>query len=284
MPIHNPDPAAAPTGLYVARRDGPEDFLPTSGAPVVLDSSGTGYTFGAWESYGAPDADFYVSTFHVVTTGVWGALEHCIVELAYGVDKAPIDVTRGTAIVVLPGASTSFYIPHSIVSRAVRVPAGEIIYGRLANSADAVRQVETFLTGWPAPFPAWEELDENTVPGPGRFYPSNVTDEGVALATGASWAYGDDVTAVASAPNDLLIAQVVSPYGIAQFLTLAAAVQVGYGASGEETWCATLPFGRVSYPPWLYPPILIREGERIAVRAAANAAIAVSLFLKVYDL
>ena len=60
-------------------------------------------------------------------------------------------------------------------------------------------------------------------------------------------------------------------------------VGVGYGPAGAETWVSTHMLGRVVASVPIFPPIWIKAGERVAIRAQGKQTAAKRVMLKVYD-
>lgn len=277
-----PAAGAAASGLYVARRTGAEIFLPAP-PPATVTGGAAGWTFGAWVSLGTPSNDLILSGISVTTAGLVGNMSG-VIELAYGGSYTALDATRNVVPFFNPGPTTLFFSSLSTVSRPVTVPAGETLYARAAQSAAGAVAFGVFVVGWDSALPTWEELAANVAAGPGRYYPSNVNPGGLAVMSGAGWAYGASSTVVDPAPNDMLAYQILTAGSIGDLLDTATLFQLGFGASGAETWCATVPHAHEYLTQLIHPPVLVRSGERLAVRSADAAAQPTGVLVKVYDL
>jgi len=278
--------AAAAAGGFLVRRAAAcaEVFLPAA-PPVVAVSGGAPiWTPGAWVSLGSRAEVLVPSYYHVVNFFSAGGLVDSSVEFSRGDGHTPLDCFREISPVFNPGVDTTWSLPLSGMSRPVAVPANEVVYARLTVSSATVYQVEVMLVGWAGGLPTFDTIPLAVCAGPGRWYPANATSASVVTTSGAGWGYGTPVTVVDPAPNDMLVVG-IEVIASAFYLTDPAAFyQLGYGAAGSETWCATLTHGRTWTTRWVWPPVLVRAGERLAVRTADAAATGRNCRVKVYDL
>jgi len=277
-------PAAGAGGAttHWARRDGAEIFLPTTGGPIAV-TSGAINTFGAWTAIATPANDFYLSHLLVFLSVIPAALARLVVEFGYGAGPTALDVTRLDTNVVDPTADAAGYIELHLRSRPTLVAASQQIQAR-AYSSRAADAFACMVAGWDTSYPTWTALPANTVAGPGRYYPSNTSTTGILANAGAWGTWGTAVTVVDPAPNDMLVTQLLQVATAANVISTGVAYQVGYGAAGSETWCATLLTGHASRAPWVWPPVWVKSGERLAARAQANAAGYRPCLLKVHDM
>lgn len=278
-------PAAAAAAGLLVRRDAAcaEVFLPA--APPATVTSGAGaWVFGSWVSLGSSAQVLVPSYVHIVNYAQAVGLVDSSAELAYGAGYTPLDAMREMAPFFNPGVNTVWALPLSMMCRPIAVPANETIYARLADSSVTAYSVELFLLAWAGGLPAFETIPLAAVAGPGRWYPANASGAYIFLTSGGGWAYGASASVVDPAPNDMLVVG-IELLGVIQYiLNPATLFQLGYGPSGSETWCATVSEGRTWTTRWVWPPALVKAGERLAVRAAGAAAMSHFLRVKVYDL
>lgn len=265
-----------------ARRAGAEIFLPAAAGPVAV-TSGAAWTFGGWTAIGTPAADFYLSQLMAFLSVVPATLAKLLVEFGYGAGPAALDATRLETCVVDPTADASGWLDLSTRSRPTRVPAGAAVSAR-AWSSRAADVFDCMVVGWSGSYPVWSALPSNTVVGPGRYYPTNVSTAGVAVVAGAWGAWGAPVAVVAAAPNGLLVTQVIQLGVMANVLSTGVAYQLGFGPAGSETWCATVLTAHAGRAPWIWPPVWVQAGERLAVRAQGNAAGLRQCLVRVHDM
>ena len=275
-------PGAGATTTHWARRAGAEIWLPATGGPVTL-TSGARSVFGNWTAIGTPAADFYLSHLMVHSMSIPTNLCMEVVEFGYGAGPTALDVTRIYTSLVDPTADAVGYMELDCRSRPTKVLSGVPVSAR-AYSGVAAMEFECMVAGWDASYPVWDALPVNTVAGPGRFYPSNTYVNGIVVVAGAWGTWGTAKQVVASAPNDMLVTQLMQTYYNQNLLVGAVAYQIGYGPAGSETWCATLLAGRVSRAPWVWPPVWVKAGERLAVRAQDPGAGTHPFVLKVHDM
>jgi hypothetical protein len=279
-----PAAAAAAAQLYVARRNGAESFLPAAGAPITVTSGLIGsWTFGAWAAIATPANAWYLSQAHVCYVETAAGLRALLLELWRSDHVTAIDCCRRNFPISDPTLDATAYFTLDYTARPVLIPAGTQIDGRAATSDSVARAFQVLLAGWDSAVPVWTPLARNWLDGPGRYYPSN-TGLGVDVNAGAAWVYGASATVVDPAPTDLLVTEVLSRASGVMFALGAAAVQVGFGPAGAETWCATVPIGHQCEPKPIHPPVLVYAGERLALRAAKLVAGWISVLVKVYDL
>jgi hypothetical protein len=269
---------------YLARRTGAEILLPAAGAPITVTSGvGAAWTFGAWTLIGTPANDFYLSHAHVAYVETLAAIQSLLLELSRTAAHTPVDATRYPMGVSDPTGDSVAYFPLDYTARPQLIPAGQAVYGRSAIQGGLARDFRTLLVGWDTAMPVWTALASGIVTGPGRYYPSNTAGQ-ITVACGGAWVPGNSVTVVDPAPNDMLVTDVILLASAGMGALSAAAVQVGYGPNLGETWCATVPLGNVCSPWYIHPPVLIRAGERLAMRGARNVAGNVFVLVKVYDM
>lgn len=275
---------AAPSGALVARRGPAEIWLPGAGTPPVVTSAAAGWAFGAWTAIGTPVNDFFVSAWMDVWENAPFAITASVTEYAYGAARTPIDAYRNCSIGNDPTADGVMLTNFHSVGHFPRVPAGETAYARLATQETTAQSHRVALIGFDGSLPTFEDLT-SPVAGNGRYLPSNLGGTGLTVAVGGSWFYGPSTTVLASAPNDMLVTHIAVYAAIGPFSSIAGLAQIGFGPAGSETWCATHAIGRNLTTPVIWPPVLIKAGERLAIRAARSAsATSWSFFIKVYDL
>jgi hypothetical protein len=183
-----------------------------------------------------------------------------------------------------PGQTTAWYLPLSMMCLPVGSPAGQAIYARAATVQGGVCAYEVILLGWLGGLPAFDTIPLAAIAGPGRWYPANASIATIDTNTGTGWTYGAGFTVVNPAPNDLLVAGMEARADTTHVLDPGTMWQVGYGPAGSETWCATLTMGRTWCERWVWPPVLVKAGERLAVRSAYSAVVSRRCRVKVYDL
>jgi hypothetical protein len=280
-------PDGGGAGLLVRRSAAcAEVFLPAA-APATVISAAASWTFGAWVALGTLAQQLVLSYTHIVNYFSAAGLVDSTVELAYGDGYGgytPLDATRELATFFNPGGTTIWFLPLSMMCQPVAVPANQAIYARYAANSATPYQVDLILLGWLGGLPAFDTIPLAAISGPGRWYPVNASSAYISAPTGAGWAWGAPVTVIDPAPNDLLVVGMEAYPSIVWATDPATMWQVGYGPAGSETWCATLPIGRTWSTRWVWPPVLVKAGERLALRAADATAGTRGCRVKVYDL
>ncbi|HYM16488.1 MAG TPA: hypothetical protein VEZ14_13105 [Dehalococcoidia bacterium] len=277
--------AAAPAGVLLARRsNAPEVWLPANAGPVAF-LPGIGAAFSAWQSLGAPASDLYLTQLHALHVFSGGSAGLDIAEFSYGAGNTPIDVTRRTFAFADAGNDANGWYNFSQETRPGKIPAGQTAYarGRIgASTGPNAPSMECALVGFAGAYPTFDALDANTATGPGRIYPSNTTTQN--LVSGAAPAWGASLTVIDPAPNDLLATYLMGGVLIGDFASQWLAVQVGIGPAGGETWLATVYHAHAHSSGWIWPPVWVKSGERLALRGMAAGVIGRSVALKVHDL
>jgi len=271
-----PDEGGGGGAVALGRRDGSEIWLPATPPAVCAKNT--------WVSLGTRGSAFIVS--QVLLTGVLSGNPYVRVEIASGAAQVnPRDCLFGGVPFFNPGETTVFYWGLGSGLRPVAIPAGEEIWAKVTTGFAGDPSFKLVLLGWDGALPTWTSLGKNDVAGPGRNYPNNNVNTGVAVLTGASWAWGSTAEVVASAPNDFIVTGV--PLGLlnmASLLNPLSIFQLGVGAAGVETWCALSPMGYENGPQTIWPPVHVKVGERLAIRGAGNTGVNLYPKVKVYDL
>jgi hypothetical protein len=277
-------PVAAAAGLLVRRGAAcAEVFLPAA-PPAIVTSGVAGWAFGAWVSLGAPAQLFVPSYAHIVNWISAVSLVDTTVELAYGAGYTPLDCAREIAPFFNPGANTVWALPLSLMCQPGSSPAGQTVYVRAATQTATPYDYEVILIGWLGGLPTFATVPLAVITGPGRWYPANTYSSGITATSGAGWTWGPGATVVAAAPNDMLVVGLKNIAVVSELLDTGTMWQIGYGAAGSETWCATAAIGHMWSNRWIWPPVLVKAGERLAVRAAYVVAGSRDCQVKVYDL
>jgi hypothetical protein len=259
-----------------------EASFPAPGAIVVTSGAGA-WTFGAWVALGTPAQDLVLNYLHAINYTAAPGLVPATIELAYGAAYTPLDAGRETASLFNPGPTTAWSLPLSQMCQPVVCPAGQTLYARAADSSPAAFNYEVLALGWLAGLPTFDVRGLTTISGPGRWYPANTTAAGITVIAAVYPSYGAGVTVVDPAPNDLLVVGLVSQAALSYLLDTGTLWQIGYGPAGSETWCSTSLAGRLWNERWIWPPVLVRAGERLAVRASWYTGGSRTCQVKVYD-
>jgi hypothetical protein len=270
-------------GLFLARRGNAETWLPLTGGPVTVTSGASPNTFGDWASLGTPASDFYTSHLWACLANLPTQLGSVLAQFAYGADPAPLDASRSAVTLTDPTADASGYLALPLPCRSGKIPAGQELRAR-AWATIASRQLQVMVAGWLDAYPEWTPLPANTVVGPGRYYPSDSATSGVSVASATWGSWGAVATVVDPAPNDLLVTEVIFIPSTSAVLLPVWALQLGYGPAGSEVWCATPLHGHGAPSPWIWPPVWVKAGERLAVRAQGPSAANRQILVKVHDL
>jgi hypothetical protein len=282
-PIYNPT-AGGVAGLLVRRAAAcAEIFLPAA-PPAIVVNGAVAWVFGAYVDLGSVAQILVPSYLHVVNANSLTALNDATVRLSYAADRFPLDHMREVAPFYNPGATTAWYLPISMMCQPQAVPANDHLWASLATSVAAARQVEVILLAWAGGLPTFDTIPLAPIAGIGYWWPSNTGNTAYNVPAGAAWAYGAPVTVNASMPNDALVVGLKGLPVLGELLDNATIIQVGYGPAGSEVWCATSCRSHTWNTRWVWPPVLVKAGERLALRATSDVVKDISVQMKLYNL
>lgn len=260
------------------RRGDIAETLTGQTTPGACTSGAGANAFGAWTAIGsALPNDFYLSNWVAAKEKIELTSGADYVELGYGSAPTTLDIVKWQQPLTdsLGGASGRIGNPTACIP--VRIPAGQTLQAR-ARAHVGSSVFDTMYCGWENAVPDFDYIPQWYVDGPGRYLPSNTTT--ISPISAAMPNFGVGATPLNAALTDLLITGVSSGLSLSALLDIVA-FQIGYGPAGNEVWCATalISAGQPSAP--IYPPILIKAGERVAVRASEND---ITMVVKCYDL
>jgi len=280
----SPAGAAAAPGRLV-RRDAScaEIWLPAP-PPAYVTSSVTPWVPGNFVLMGTPAQEFVLNYGHVLNFNQVPGPIDSTVGFVYGIVATHLDAAREVAPFFLPGPSTTWALPLSIMCQPVSVPAGEPISVYAATEAAVAYTFEAILLGWLGGLPTFDTIPLAVLPGHGYWLPSDLGTGSYTVTTGAGWAWGAPVTVVASMNYDALVVGIKTRYSLSVMLNPATFYQIGYGPAGSETWCATISMGHPWHERWIWPPVQVKAGERLAIRATTTSAQPRLCQLKLYGL
>lgn len=285
MPIYNPVAAGGGgAGLLVRRAAACAEIFRPAAPPAIVINSGVAWTYGAYVDLGSYPQILVPSYLHVVNDASLTALNDATIRLSYAADRFPLDYMREVAPFYNPGVSTVWFLPLSMMCQPQAVPANEHLWASLATSIAAARQVEVILLAWAGGLPPFDTIPLAPVAGIGHWWPSNVSNTAYLVTTGALWAYGAPTQIAPAMANDALIVGLKGLPTTSELLDEATMIQVGYGPAGSEVWCATTCRSHTWNTRWIWPPVLVKAGERVALRGASDPAKDVSVQVKLYDL
>jgi len=277
--------AGGAAGFILTRRPGvgSEIFMAQTGPTVVASGTPLG-TFGAWVALGgALAADLYLTRLQARRTVIPATLANFAVEFAYAAGATAVDAMRQqNSIVDGPPANDAGFLAADLNTYNTKIPSGGTLSSRITDGAGAV-DWQVWVCGWSGSLPAFTRLSAASPAGAGRYYPSNVS-AGLAVVAAAYPNYGAWVQVVAAAPNDLLIMAVHHASSLPNTGSPGTAYQVGIGAAGQEVPVGISLAGRNLSNTNLEPPVWVKAGERLAVRASSAAAANRLAVVKVIDL
>jgi hypothetical protein len=285
MPLHNPEPPAGGVAGFLVRRDAAcaEIFLPT--APPAIVTSGAGiYIPGAAVLLGSHAQDLYPSYCHIVNYLQASAMVDQTVRLKHGLPSAYFDSMREIAPFFNPGPTTAWALPLSMMMCPHKIPALDNIYAESMSNDGGVYSVAVILLAWAGGLPPFDVIPFTTTFVWGSWLPNDASDIGYNIFNGAGYVYGPSTTITAVMGADTLIVGLKMLAQISMMGVAAELYQVGYGPAGGETWVATSSHGRTWCERWIWPPVLVKAGERLAVRGAGPAAVHRFVQLKYYTL
>lgn len=300
----------ATIGDSFARRDGPlENSYPRNAAPTAsTPSSGTPWTWTAYtQVVASTSADFVASGVDIKfkctinTGGNTGSIAYSgNIEVALAIGPAGSEVDFAVISEAFEGsisnpatsapfsASVAGWGRHIPIAPKL-IPAGSRIAIRTRSSLEANATpggfpgVSLYITGYdggaaPAEVPTYTLRGNQTGIQKGA---SKVAPSGSVLTvTAGNAAFGSWYEIIASAASELLLQGVslASTDGITS--SHAAILEVGTGAAGSEVTRARIWIPGMNVSPQAYAagtflmprPLLIKPGERIAVRAYGFAA------------
>lgn len=271
-PIHNPELGGGGAGLLVRRDAACAEIWYPAAPPATVTSGAGAWVWGAPVVLGSPGQDFILSYLHVVNYSSAAALIDSTVELYHGPDTADrLDAARELAPFYNPGPTSAWALPLSQMARWPVSPQYENIRARAATDSLVAYDFEVMILGWLGSLPPFATLTP-AASLYGRWYPANSGAAYIASTAGAGWAFGASTTVLASATNDMLVVGLESLNSLAHLLDPMTLWQIGYGPNLSETWCATVSMGRTWNTRWIWPPIHVQAGERLAVRSADTVA------------
>jgi hypothetical protein len=265
---------------------GPEMALARRGsaAEIWLPSSPpASCTKNDWTSLGTPANDFILS--QVLLSGIFFANIHSWVEIRSGAAQANArDILYGCVPTSDPTSDSTSYWGAGSGLRPVTIPAGEEVWVYTGTNYPSDPGFEVTLLGWDSALPTFESLGKNNVVGPGRCYPNN-TGTALSVAPGVFPDWGSTYEVVASAPNDFIVTSVYRGLeSTGALLNPMVLYQLGVGPSGSEVWGAVSMIGHENQPWTFWPPLWVKAGERLAIRAMGSSTTAMRVRIKVYDL
>ena len=282
-PLYNPV-AGAGGGLLVRRAAACAEAAFPAPEPAIVTSGAFVWVFGLWVDLGTPAQDLVLNYIHIANDSQAAALVDSTVELAYGPSWTLLDAARELAPFYLPGATTVWALPLSQMCQPVRSPAGQTIKVHAATASATPYNFEVMVLGWLGGLPAFDAIALAAIAGPGRWYPANTGAGSLVTTTGTYPLYGNPAVVVNPAPNDMLVVGLESYPTTVYLLDPGTLWQIGYGPAGSETYCATTLAGHTWNERWIWPPVLVRAGERLVVRSSDTGAFGRVCRVKVYDL
>lgn len=283
------NPPAGGVAGYQVRRDATHNetlLLPGTTARAV-PSGAAANAFGAWTTVGTPPAsDLYVSHLHQVRPTIPATAGVQRIEWSHGAGNTPVDAVLRGLIVNDPTSDDLGWMDIFDRAWGFLIPSGSQVYARALCGEVGPIEFNVALAGWPGAYPDWATLPDTSVPalGAGRYYPSN-TGAPAAITAAVLPAYGAWAQLVAAAPGNGLLVTRITPQTILSGITaLLTAYQLGIGAAGSEVAVATVLTGNALASTWVWPPVWVQAGERLAIRAGSNGAGNRSAYVKVYDL
>ena len=265
--------------LIVARRDSPEVIYPLDAAPTSF-ATGTSSAFSAWQQVVASLPSGFVLTRIIATLDVLGGAFH----------GGRIEVGIGAATFEVAIAELAF---HSLLFDPVAddagrqdlswvpgnfyyIPSGTRVAVRAYVTTTAARTVYIYLQGFDVRGPVFaKSLRRYRQWAAGVATKASLTipetGGGATPSPGSTWTYSSWVEHVAAAADDLLVHGLTINAPSALKISTHNFVQVGVGASPNETpICGGGgAYGVRSY--YFDPPALVRKGERIAIRGKSSA-------------
>lgn len=257
----------------IARRTGPpEIWLPQNATALSLTTGSPG--FGAWTNIGSALANDFILTYMRclwVCNSVSAGVGLVALEAGSGGGATGYAQLRGYGTFQIQGAtSVSGWLDFSIAQHPMRIASGTQVQVR-GDAPINAQTLEVALLGFDTAFPTFTNLPHDVAIGPDTVQPSD-TGAGVAVAGAAFPNFGAWTTLVASAAADMLVYWV----GVQENLTdLSAAlypIQLGIGAAGSEVALSTSLVGHVQNNQWLWPPVWVKAGERLAARITGTGA------------
>ncbi len=266
--------------MPLARRTNPpEIWLPLNAGPVSFTPGVA--TMSAWNALATPANDFYLTHLLASHIHTGSAAGIDAAEFAYGAGYTPIDVVRRTHAFSDATNDAGGWYGFSQETRPGKVPAGQQISVRGQVGA-APNAMECMAVGFDGAYPAFASLPSDAVAGAGRFYPGNTGYS--TINTGAAPAWSTPQTIIDPAPNDMLVTYLAAGAAIGDFIASWTAYQLGVGPAGSETWLATSIIAHAQSDGWIWPPVWVLAGERLAIRAMAVSTGSRRAAIKVHDL
>mgnify|MGYP001567828297 CR=1 FL=1 len=267
----------------VTRRPGvgAEILLPTTG-PVVV-AAGTPFgTFAAFVALATPANDTFMTRLQTRRLIIPAAVGNFIVEFAYGAGNTALDALRAQNSIVDPAVDDAGNLYADLNTFNTKIPAGQQLKARVSDGVAAANW-EIWACGWDSAMPTFTVLNVAIPSGAGRYYPTNVST-GLGVVAGAIPTYGAWLQVVAAAPNDMLVSSVSNASSLGNQGTVGTAYQIGIGAAGAEVACGTFLAARNQGTINCQPPVWVKSGERLAIRAASTSAATKLTMVKVVDL
>lgn len=266
---------------------GVETILPSLANNILL-TSGAANTYGAWTTIGTPGTDAIMSAFIGAAHTYTSTHNKGELELRYNSATTfdEIDVTSGVSDAVTLDAAGSADISRPLLP--FMVPTGLLIEARY-RAAIASSTLHCWLEYFtPTDFPRAElaQLEYRYRHGlaltRGTWTPT-LAGNGTTITPGAAWAVGNWTQMIASANAGLLVG--VRPQMSGQ-IALGRGFQfdVGIGAAASEIVVARAAFAYGQGLTYIDPPVELKQGDRVALRAGGSAGIAqVAAYVKTHD-
>jgi len=273
-------------GYILTRRPGIGSEITLPNNTDIAVTSGTPFgTFGAWTLVQAAQAfDVWIDNFYAFRQGVGKAIGDALIEWSYGAANTPLNAHRYNEIILDPAGDDAGRYGMMSNTYHTLLPAGNALYARVSE-ASAAATWRVLAVGWTA-VPAFTPLDVASATGAGRYYPTNVAAGATALnvPSAVAPAFGAWTTVVDPAPNDMLVEHVMQAASAGGATGSFWIYQLGIGAAGAELDVGTFPTGNSEMLHNCVPPVWVKAGERLAVRAAFLAVSARRTIIKVVDL
>lgn len=272
-------------GMFFARRPGnaPEIFLP-SVPPAPVLTAGLN-AFGAWVNIGTTVNDYYLSHIQGTLLSMPLSLVSHAIELSQGpvAGVTQLDALRRVTTIVDPAADATGQVDFFAVCRPLKVAAGTIIWARAySNDAAVARTYEVLTAGWDTALPAFTQLAKQTVAGFAGWFPSSTTS--LSVIAGVAPAFGAWTQLIAAAASDLLITEIRQGALLGSALSPFTGYQLGIGAAGAEVACNSIIGSHAQPNAEVWPPVWVKAGERVAIRASTAGATNRPVAIKAYTL